>query len=83
MAVPGEHLIMKRRKEEAHQKVYMDVMAKQMSYKVHHPATAPTAPLTPYSQATCDFEVGGIKKSLSNAVQVCMTAEVTCPGAVY
>jgi len=52
MAVPGEHLIMKRRKEEAHQKVYMDVMAKQMSYK-----------------ATCDFEVGGIKKSLSNAVQ--------------
>jgi len=51
-AVPGEHLIMKRRKEEAHQKIYMDVKAKQMSYK-----------------ATCDFEVGGIKKSLSNAVQ--------------
>jgi len=53
MAVPGEYLIMKRRKEEAHQKDFEGLINRQRSYK-----------------ATCDFESGGIKKSLSNAVQL-------------
>ena len=72
--VPGEYLIMKRRAQEEHLKIYDDIAKRQYVYKAHGTLCVPLTGFASNSsssvyQAGCDWETSGIQKAQSNAVK--------------